>query len=212
MRLSNIINTIHNCILIVNPKIMTSKTTHKTIYQLKITLKDIRPPIWRRVQVESSTKLSQLHLMIQAAMGWYNCHLHQFSIEGIDYGEPHSDYGLDMQDERKVKLSSVIKSEKAKFFYIYDFGDSWEHSILVEKILPLDPKVSYPLCIKAKRACPPEDCGGTWGYIEFLEAIKNPTHPEHESFLEWVEGSFDSEFCDLQEINQRLAEFETLAH
>ena len=191
---------------------MTSKTTDKTIYQLKITLKDIKPPIWRRVQVEGSTKLSELHLMIQSAMGWYNCHLHQFSVEGMDYGEPHPDYGFDMQDEKKVKLSSVIKSEKEKFFYIYDFGDSWEHSILVEKILPLDPKVSYPLCIKAKRACPPEDCGGAWGYIEFLEAIKNPTHPEHESFLEWVEGSFDSEFCDLQEINQRLAEFETLAH
>jgi hypothetical protein len=191
---------------------MPSKSTNQTIYQLKITLRDIRPPIWRRVQVKSSTKLSQLHLMIQAAMGWYNCHLHQFSIEGVDYGEPEPDYGLDMQDEKKVKLSSVIKSEKAKFFYIYDFGDSWEHSILVEKILPLDPKASYPLCIKAKRACPPEDCGGAWGYLEFLEAIKDPTHPEHESFLEWVEGSFDSEFCDLQEINQRLAEFETLAH
>ena len=191
---------------------MPSKSTNQTIYQLKITLRDIRPPIWRRVQVKSSTKLSQLHLMIQAAMGWYNCHLHQFSIEGVDYGEPEPDYGLDMQDEKKVKLSSVIKSEKAKFFYIYDFGDSWEHSILVEKILPIDTKVSYPLCIKAKRACPPEDCGGAWGYLEFLEAIKDPTHPEHESFLEWVEGSFDSEFCDLQEINQRLAEFETLAH
>jgi hypothetical protein len=187
---------------------MPSKTN---IYQLKVALRDIRPPIWRRIQVESSTTLSKLHLIIQAAMGWYNCHLHSFSVDGIEYGNPEPSYGLELRDESKAKLSSLIKQEKAKFFYTYDFGDSWEHSILVEKILPLDPKVSYPTCIKAKRACPPEDCGGAWGYMEFLEAIQNPNHPEHESFLEWVEGSFDSEFGDLEEVNQRLAEFESYA-
>jgi hypothetical protein len=157
---------------------MTSKITNQIIYQLKITLRDIKPSIWRRVQVESSTTLSQLHLIIQAAMGWYNYHLHSFSIEGVNYGIPEPNYGLDIRDENKVKLGSVVKCEKSKFFYIYDFGDSWEHYILVEKILPKDLKVSSPLCIKAKRACPPEDCGGAWGYIEFLEAIQNPTHPE----------------------------------
>ena len=187
---------------------MPSKTT---VYQLKVTLRNIKPPIWRRVQVESSITLSQLHLIIQTVMGWYNCHLHSFSIDGIEYRKPEPNYGLELRDENKVKLASLIKQEKAKFFYTYDFGDSWEHSILVEKILPKEPKVSYPLCIKAKRACPPEDCGGAWGYMEFLEAIQNPNHPEHESFLEWVGGSFDSEFCDLEEINQRLAEFETFA-
>ncbi|NJO97971.1 MAG: plasmid pRiA4b ORF-3 family protein [Pleurocapsa sp. CRU_1_2] len=109
------------------------------------------------------------------------------------------------------QLGSLIKQEKAKFFYTYDFGDSWEHSILVEKILPKETKISYPTCIKAKRACPPEDCGGAWGYLEFLEAIQNPNHPERESFLEWLEEDLDSEFCDLKEINQRLSEFETLA-
>ncbi|MGB5632520.1 MAG: plasmid pRiA4b ORF-3 family protein [Waterburya sp.] len=186
-------------------------TNSKTIYQLKISLRDIRPPIWRRVQVQSSTTLSDLHLMIQAAMGWYNCHLHSFSIQGIEYGKPEPDYGLDLRDENKAKLSSVIKQEKSKFSYIYDFGDSWEHSILVEKILPKEPKVSYPLCIKAKRACPPEDCGGAWGYMEFLEAMQDPNHPEHENFQEWIEGNFNSEFYDLQEINQRLADFESLA-
>ncbi len=118
---------------------------------------------------------------------------------------------MDLRNENKAKLSSVIKPEKSKFSYTYDFGDSWEHSILVEKMLPKEPEVSYPLCIKAKRACPPEDCGGAWGYMEFLEAIQNPNHPEHESFLEWVEGSFDSELCDLEEVNQRLAEFESSA-
>jgi hypothetical protein len=185
-------------------------TNSKTIYQLKITLRDIKPPIWRRVQVESSTKLSQLHLIIQAAMGWYNCHLHSFSIDGIEYGKPEPNYGLELRDENKAKLANLIKQEKAKFFYTYDFGDSWEHLILVEKILPKESKVSYPLCIKAKRACPPEDCGGAWGYIEFLEAIQDPQHPEYENFQEWIGENFDSEFYDLQEINQRLADFESL--
>ncbi len=184
---------------------MVSKITDRTIYQLKITLKEIRPPIWRRVQVPSSTTLSQLHLIIQAAMGWWNCHLHQFSIQGIDYGEPQPEYGLDMRDEKRVKLNQVVQREKAKFLYLYDFGDSWEHSILVEKVLPREPEVSYPLCVKGKRACPPEDCGGPWGYAEFLEAIQNPEHPEHESFVEWIGGEFNSEACDLDEINQRLA-------
>ena len=184
---------------------MVSKITDQTIYQLKITLKDIRPPIWRRVQVQSSTTLSQLHLIIQAAMGWWNCHLHQFSIQGIDYGEPQPEYGLELRDEKRVKLNQVVQREKAKFLYLYDFGDSWEHSILVEKVLPREPEVSYPLCVKGKRACPPEDCGGPWGYAEFLEAIQNPEHPEHESFVEWIGGEFNSEACDLHEINQRLA-------
>ena len=98
---------------------MAPKGTHKTIYQLKISLRNIRPPIWRRVQVESLTTLSQLHLIIQAAMGWYNYHLHSFSIQGIEYGEPQPDYGWDIQDETKVKLNQVIKSEKAKFSYSY---------------------------------------------------------------------------------------------
>jgi hypothetical protein len=190
---------------------MPSKISDKTIYQLKITLRDIRPPIWRRVQVQSSITLSQLHLIIQAAMGWYNCHLHSFSIQGIEYGKPEPNYGLDLRDENKAKLGSIIKQEKSKFFYTYDFGDSWEHTILVEKILPKEPKVSYPLCIKAKRACPPEDCGGAWGYTEFLEAIQDPQHPEYENFQEWMGGNFDSEFYDLQEINQRLVDFESLA-
>ncbi len=187
---------------------MPSKTT---VYQLKVSLRDIKPPIWRRLQVESSITLSQLHLIIQAAMGWYNCHLHSFTIGGIEYGKPEPNYGLELRDENKAKLGSLIKQEKAKFFYTYDFGDSWEHLILVEKILPKEPSITYPICIKAKRACPPEDCGGPWGYMEFLEAIQNPNHPEHESFLEWLGESFDSEFYDLNEINQRLTEFETLA-
>ena len=187
-------------------KTMTSKIADQTVYQLKITLKGIRPPIWRRVQVYSSTTLSRLHLIIQATMGWWNCHLHQFSIDGIDYGESQPEYDFDVRDEKRVKLSQVVAGEKSKFLYTYDFGDSWDHEILVEKVLLSDPEVSYPMCLKGKRACPPEDCGGPWGYAEFLEAIQNPSHPEHEDLLEWIGGSFEPEACDLDKINQRLAE------
>jgi len=179
----------------------------QTIYQLKITLKDIRPPIWRRVQVPSDITLDQLHWVIQISMGWTNSHLHSFTIQGIDYGEPTPEFGFDemgLQNEEPVKLSQVIRGEKFKFLYLYDFGDSWEHEILVEKVLEADPEINYPICIKGKRACPPEDCGGAWGYGSFLEAIQDPSHPEHEEMLEWVGGEFDPEDPQLEDIDSRL--------
>lgn len=186
---------------------MAPRKKAQSVYQLKITLKDIRPPIWRRVHVHSDITLAQLHWVIQLAMGWTNSHLHSFSIQGIEYGVPMPDLGfdeLDLQDEQLVKLSRLVPGEKFKFSYLYDFGDSWEHEVLVEKVLPREPDISYPVCIKAKRACPPEDCGGAWGYPEFLEVIKDPEHPEHEELLEWVGGFFDPEEVELGEINAQL--------
>ena len=176
----------------------------ESIYQLKITLKDFRPPIWRRVQVKSNITLGKLHQIIQASMGWTNSHLHGFSIGGVEYGEPLPELELEIKNEQKVKLSKVVTGEKQKFFYTYDMGDSWEHEILVEKVLPHDPLVCYPVCITGKRACPPEDCGGVWGYADFLEAITQPDHPEHESMLEWVGGAFDPDAFILSEVNQLL--------
>jgi len=181
------------------------KPADTTIYQLKISLRDTKPPIWRRVQVLSSTTLQELHLIIQESMGWYNSHLHQFLIDGVEYGEPAPEYDFYVTDEAKVKLSKVVRGEKAKFSYTYDFGNGWYHTLLVEKILPCDPNVIYPICIEGKRACPPEDCGGSWGYVEFLEAIQNPSHPDHDDMLEWIDGAFDPEEFDLDEVNQRLA-------
>lgn len=177
------------------------------IYQIKITLKDVRPPIWRRVQVRSDELLEHLHYVIQLSMGWTNSHLHSFTIYGEEYGVPMPEFDADgfaPFDEKKSKLSKVIFGEKFKFSYLYDFGDSWEHEILVEKVLEADPQIDYPICIKAKRACPPEDCGGTWGYQNFLEIIQDPEHPEHEEMLEWVGGSFDPEDAELDEANQQL--------
>ena len=112
----------------------------KSIYQLKITLKDFRPPIWRRVQVKSNITLGKLHQIIQASMGWTNSHLHGFSIGGVEYGQPLPELDLEIKNEQKVKLSKVVTGEK-KFLYTYDMGDSWEHEILVEKVLPYDPLV-----------------------------------------------------------------------
>ena len=186
---------------------MAPRKKSQAIYQLKITLRDIRPPIWRRVQVQGDVTLSHLHWVIQLSMGWTNSHLHSFSIHGQEYGVPMPDLGfeeLEPEDERSVKLSSFIPGEKFKFSYLYDFGDSWEHEVLVEKVLTAETDIYYPVCIKAKRACPPEDCGGTWGYQEFVEAVQDSEHPEHEEMLEWAGGYFDPEDPEFDEINPCL--------
>lgn len=174
------------------------------IYQIKVTLENSRPPIWRRLLVPGDVTLAQLHDIIQVAMGWEDYHLHQFIVGNVFYGEPHPDYGFEMRDERRVTLREVAPQGGSKFHYEYDFGDGWLHQILVEKILPPEPERFYPVCIKGKRACPPEDVGGIWGYYDFLEAIGNPDHPEHEDYLEWVGGAFDPEALDLEEVNERL--------
>ena len=167
----------------------------KKVYQLKITLKGAKPPIWRRVLATGNTNLGQLHNLIQNTMGWYNYHLHQFMIRGQYYAQPGS--GFEAINENKVRLDQVIPEEKFKFQYEYDFGDSWVHNIQVEAILPPESGKQYPVCIKGKRACPPEDVGGVGGYADFLDAIKDKEHPDHNEMLEWVGGSFDPEKCDL---------------
>ncbi len=174
------------------------------VYQMKVTLEDSKPPIWRRIQVTSDTTLYRLHKILQVVMGWSDYHLHEFIIDNMHYGEPSPDYTFKMKNEKTVKLNQVLFKEGTKFTYIYDFGDYWRHKILVEKILPLESDKHYPICLKGKHACPPEDCGGIWSYYDFLKTIQNPNHPEHDHMLEWVGGSFDPEAFDLDEINQKL--------
>jgi hypothetical protein len=179
------------------------------IYQIKIMLKDSRPPIWRRLLISSETTLPKLHMIIQEAMGWYDSHLHAFAIHGEHYSAPSPyDPGhlaeLGMKSTHRVKLNSVIQAEGEKFQYEYDFGDGWQHEILIEKILPADPKQKLPVCLTGKRACPPEDIGGVWGYEGFLEAINDPGHPEHENYLEWIGGPFNPDAFDLAAVNDRL--------
>jgi len=178
--------------------------TDVPIYQIKVTLDDSKPPIWRRILVRSDITLEELHGILQAVMGWADYHLHQFIVGRTYYGVPHPDYGFEMGDESQVKLNQIVTGEKFKFRYEYDFGDSWLHNLLIEKVLPPEPGQPYPVCIKGKRACPPEDVGGIWGYGGFLEAIQNPNHLEHEDYLEWVGGEFDPEAFDLDEVNEVL--------
>lgn len=180
----------------------------KKIYQVKVTLKGSKPPIWRRLEVEADTRLDRLHDILQVAMGWTNSHLHQFIVGRTFYGELHPDYdgwGADMLDEKKVKLSQLATREGFKFIYEYDFGDSWEHELLLEKILVPEVGINYPRCVKGKRACPPEDVGGVWGYESFLEAIRDPNHPEHLDMLDWLGEDFDPEAFNLAETNDALA-------
>jgi hypothetical protein len=173
------------------------------VYQLKITLADIKPPVWRRVEVQDCT-LSKLHPIIQIVMGWGGYHLWAFDIEGDPYGDdPEGD--PDMVSARKLRLSEIVQVGIKKFHYTYDFGDNWEHVIQVEKVREPDPLVNYPQCVKGSRACPPEDCGGPWGYTDFLAAIQNPDHESHEEMLEWVGGAFDPEAFDIEAVNKELA-------
>lgn len=178
-----------------------------SVYQLKITLKGSKPPIWRRIQVTNDITLHHLHQILQVVMGWEDYHLHQFMIGGTYYGRTDPDYGADIRSENNVKLNQVVKSENFKFDYEYDFGDGWSHQIVVEKILPLQVDIHYPLCLAGKRACPPEDCGGIWGYAELLEVLQDPEHPEYEERLEWLGNDFEPEAFALDEVNQILQNF-----
>ena len=185
---------------------MATKSLQK-IYQIKVTLTGSKPPIWRRLLVSSLITLSKLHKVLQIAMGWTDSHLHQFIAYGRFYGQPDPDFDFEVLDESKVRLDSLLKKDKDSITYEYDFGDSWEHKIELEKVLPFDPKITLPVCIKGKRACPPEDVGGIWGYQSFLHAIRDPNHPEHEEYLEWIGEEFDPEYFNVDKINELLAEY-----
>ena len=189
---------------------MTRKTAPKKgdlIYQFKVTLLDIKPPIWRRIQVPDRT-LADLHEYIQAAFGWWNYHLHQFIIDGERYGPPapdDMDFGLEMIDETDVTLGKLIpkSGRKSRCVYEYDFGDGWRHEVVFEGFPPVDPKAKYPQCVEGQRACPPEDCGGPWGYADYLAAIADPQHERHDELLEW-RGPFDPEAFDAKEATKEM--------
>lgn len=142
-------------------------------------------------------------------MGWTDSHLHHFIINDEFYGAPEDDKFGDMgiKNEARYKLNQFVSREGFRFRYEYDFGDSWLHDPVVEKILPAEAGVQYPICAAGKRACPPEDVGGVWGYDDFLEAISNPDHPERKEMLEWIGADFDPEFFDMDDVNLGLRQF-----
>src|SRR5271157_3708101 len=185
----------------------TPTEARSQVYQFKITLVDTQPPVWRRIQVPDCT-LGDLHEVIQTVMGWQHSHMHQFIINDEYYGEADFDdldLGMEMKDEDGILLSQIVKAgENARFVYEYDFGDSWQHSIQFERVVEPEPKVKYPRCTEGARACPPEDCGGVWGYADFLKAIADPKHPDHRDMKEWIGGKFDPEKFSVEAVNREL--------
>ena len=185
------------------------KKKYDQVYQFKITLKGTKPPIWRRILVPETYTFWDLHVAIQDAMGWDDYHLHEFTLlspktgRKVKIGIPSDedvDYGWEVLAEWNQKIAHYFSSENSKADYVYDFGDGWEHSIKLEKILPRETGVAYPRCIGGKRACPPEDCGGIGGYAEFLEAIGDPANELHEDMLDWVGGCFDPDDFDPNDV------------
>lgn len=176
------------------------------IYQLKISLRDSEPEIWRRVLVSGGVTLKKLHRVIQEAMAWTDSHLHEFIVGKISYCEPDPEMEIGRsKNENRFHLYEIAPKAKGSFLYVYDFGDGWEHKIKVEKILDRDERYpGYSTCLGGEKACPPEDCGGIYGYYEMMEVREDPKHPEHENVIEWLGDEFDPETFDLEETNEML--------
>lgn len=180
----------------------TSRTATKLI-RLKVTLQGIRPPIWRRLLMPGGMTLGDLHLAVQTSMGWEDCHLHRFDIADRAYGDPLSvDF---VADEERLTLDGVVRSRVARFRYTYDFGDDWEHVITIEGTQPALDGHTYPACVAGRRNCPPEDCGGCWGYQELLSALADPDHPSRDEWIEMADDSFDPEAFSANAANALLA-------
>lgn len=164
------------------------------VFQFKIVLQGTKPPIWRRIQILEECSFWDLHVAIQDAMGWKDCHLHIFSLPCGDVGIP-DDCGFDDVETKAGWQTSVKENMKVgdSVHYIYDFGDGWTHKVTLEKVLKPDPALTYPVCVTGKRACPPEDCGGPYGYGDLLDILSDAKHPEHEEMLDWMGDEFDSE-------------------
>jgi pRiA4b ORF-3-like protein len=175
-------------------------------YQLKVTLRAVAPPIWRRFQVRGDVRLSELHRVLQAVMGWTESHRYKFEIAGVDYGPPDAEATWGNRNDRKARLDKVANSAGAAITYHYDFANGWEHAIVVEAIRPAEPGVDCPICMIGEYACPPEDCGGRPGYGRLLSAFREPDRPQHYAILKRFSGTFDPDAFDLAAINRRLVQ------
>ncbi len=180
----------------------------ETILQVKISLVGVsKPPVWRRLLVPAGIGLDRFHLVIQAAMGWEDCHMHVFTSGSADYGL--ADPGLGHEDERAATLSRLVDGPDDHIRYTYDFGDDWEHDISVEDIVARDPERLYPTCVAGKGACPPEDCGGAWGYQDLRAVLADSDHEEHDDMLDWLAleraSEFDPAGFDVDEVDAALA-------
>ena len=175
----------------------------KTAFQLRISLKDYTPVIWRRLLVPGGITLAKLHRMIQAAMGWEDYHLRCFDIDGVRYGISDPEYEMNDVDDETVRMADVI-GPRSRFDYEYDFGDSWHHEVVVEAVTPIDLVLKFGVCLDGQRACPPEDVGGVHMFATVLEAIRDPEHAESPEYLEWLPADFDPEAFDVAAANAAL--------
>jgi Plasmid pRiA4b ORF-3-like protein len=173
---------------------------------LKITLDDVKPTVLRRIEVPLNIRLDRLHLAIQAAMGWSNSHLYEIRAGDTGWGDPDPDSGDGPLDARKARLLDVLEDVGTKTLrYLYDFGDGWEHTIKIERIMGAVPGVAYPRLVDAAGRCPPEDIGGPWGYAELLEAIRDPKHERHAELKDRIEHDFDPKSVDTDRLADELA-------
>ena len=172
------------------------------VYAIKVTLLGTSPPIWRRILVPRDITLRNLHRTLQTVMGWTNCHLHQFGYQRRSSSDPRSRIATKVADESRAKLGELIWTVGARLLYEYDFGDGWQHELLLEEVLLGD--ASYQqICVAGKRSCPPEDCGGPQGFAELLKAFQDANAPSHEEVCDWL-GDFVPESFSADEINRRL--------
>lgn len=183
----------------------TTSANDERELQLKVTLHGSKPPIWRRLVVPESLTLSELHDAIQVAMNWENYHLYAFSAKGETYSLPNADWPSDDLDASSVTLRDLrLRRPGTKFTYNYDFGDDWLHDIVVEAVAPLDLEAKYPRCLGGRRAAPPEDCGGIYGYARMLAIADDPEHPEHAEIADWLPDAFDPATFDLEDVNRMM--------
>ena len=181
---------------------IAARKAAQDVISLKVTLRGTRPPIWRRLEVPSQISLELLHDAIQAAMGWDGFHLYAFKTSGRRYGDPTM--VDDVANDRRLTLAGVIKSGVRRFFYTYDFGDDWEHEIVIERKKAAIDGLRYPTCVAGKMNCPPEDCGGVWGYQELLAALADPSSTKNEELLQWMEREFDPKKFSIDIVNARI--------
>jgi hypothetical protein len=191
------------------PAFIAGITSPTSIYQLKVTLRDSHPATWRRIQVPDIILLPFLHGVLQLAMGWTNSHLHSFQVGKRIFAEPSPDDDFPVIDYRSVRLNRIAPAVADCLVYLNDFGDSWEHDIIVEEILPAQKDTRQLRCLNGQRACPPEDVGGVWSYADFVKAIRNPRHPEHIEMLTWVGGALDPDKFNLPGVNRILHIFQS---
>jgi hypothetical protein len=177
------------------------------VYQIKVGLRGAKPPIWRRLEVPADIGLAKLHRVIQIAFDWDDSHMHVFETPYGSFGA--ADRELGHRAEAPVTLEQIAPTAKSKVTYTYDFGDNWDHDIVVEKVLDRDAAAVYPRCTGGRKAAPPEDCGGLWGYAELVEVLTDPSHPEHEERLDWLglksASEFDPDHFDTEPVNQALS-------